>query len=34
MVPGAKLEQGLALRGGRIEQAEPEIQAWLKQIGS
>lgn len=33
MVPGAKLEQGLALRGGRIEQAEPEIQAWLKQIG-
>ena len=30
---GAKLEKGLALRGGRIDRAEPEIQAWLKQIG-
>ena len=32
LAPGAKLEKGLALRGGRIERAEPEIRAWLKQI--
>lgn len=33
MAPGAKLGQGLALRGGRIDRAEPEIRAWLKQLG-
>lgn len=33
LAPGAKLEKGIALRGGRIDRAEPEIQAWLKQLG-
>ena len=33
MAPGAKLEQGLALRGGKIDRVEPEIRAWLKQLG-
>ena len=30
---GARVEKGLALRGGRIDQAESEISAWLEQIG-
>ena len=32
LAPRAKLEKGLALRGGRIQQAESEIQAWLNQL--
>ncbi len=29
---GATLERGLALQGGRVEQAEPTIQEWLKEL--
>lgn len=33
LCPGAKVEKGLAIRGGRVKQAKPEIRAWLSQIG-
>ncbi|BCI60732.1 flavodoxin [Solibaculum mannosilyticum] len=33
LCPGARVEKGLALRGGKIDQAESEIRAWLEQIG-
>lgn len=32
LCPDAKTEKGLALRGGSVQQAEPEIRAWLKQL--
>lgn len=32
LCPGAKVEKGLALRGGRVEQAEPEIRAWSERV--
>ena len=28
--PGAKVEKGLAIHGGGVAGAEPEIEAWLK----
>ncbi|MFR1480878.1 MAG: flavodoxin [Hydrogeniiclostridium mannosilyticum] len=32
LCPDAKIEKGLALRGGSVEQAEPEIRAWLNRL--
>lgn len=32
LCPGAKIAQGLALRGGRAAQAEPDIRKWLEQL--
>lgn len=29
LCPGAKVEKGLAIRGGSVENAEPEIKKWL-----
>lgn len=33
LAPGAIVEKGLALYGGKMQRAEPEIQAWLEQLG-
>lgn len=33
LCPGAKVKKGLAIRGGRVKQAEQEIRAWLEEIG-
>lgn len=30
LCPGAKVEKGLAIRGGNVENAEPAIKKWLK----
>lgn len=32
LCPHAKIDKGVALRGGSVEQAEPKIRAWLKQL--
>lgn len=29
LCPGARLEKGLAIRGGSVDKAEKEIQKWL-----
>lgn len=33
LCPNAKLEKGLALRGGKVGTAKPELEAWLKRLG-
>lgn len=34
LCPDAKIEKGLALRGGSVEQAEPEIRSWLQRLNT
>jgi len=33
LCPGARVERGLAIRGGGVRQADPAIAAWLRELG-